>query len=529
MHDETAPGMTVPFETLNPAVLSYIKELEARYTQQLREIKNEYIILKEKYDLLIYKRFVRSAERLLADGKQPLLFNAEEIKTVTVPENTGGGFEEVKSHARRKAGRKAIDPKIPREEKIIDLEESEKTCACGSNLTRIGEETNEKLHIEPPRIYAVKTIRPKYACRHCEGTADEEKKTVRVAPAEPSVIPKSIVSPSLLSTVIVQKYEDHLPFYRQEKQFARIMVTISRQDMSNWQRLAYNKIEPLFGLMEETLKSGPVIQMDETTALVMGEEGRDDTQKSYVWVALGGPPGKKTAVYKYRRTRCGEHAKKLLEGYGGYLQTDGYAGYDSALKGNGKIIHAGCFAHARRNFFEAAQVNTNTGTAKKGVEFIKTLYVIESKLRKKYGGEEDLKKFCRVRRLCVSRPLKDFKEWLVNTKDCVPPSTLLGKAVCYSLSQWDKLVRYIESPYLTPDNNACENAVRPFVLGRKSWMFNKSPEGAESSCGMYSLIQTAKLNGLNPFDYLKTLFEKAPYASSREDWEKLLPWNIFKI
>ena len=538
MPNEATPNMAIQNETLSPAIMNYIKELEARYTQQINEIKNEYMIIKEKYDLLIYKRFGRSAEKLLADKKQPLLFDhPTEEKVQAVAEAEQEEFEEVKSHIRRKGGRKAIDPNIPREEIIIDIGEEEKTCACGSKLTRIGEETNEKLHIEPPRIYVVKTIRPKYACRGCEGTEDEDTPAVRIAPLEPSIIPKGIASASLLSTVITQKFEDHLPYYRQEIQFARIGVTISRQDMSNWQQQVYNKIKPIFFLLMEVLKSGPIMQMDETIVQVIGEEGRDDTHKSRMWLARGGPPGKPVIMYKYYETRKAEHAKELLCGYSGYLQTDGYSGYDSALKANNGIVHVGCFAHSRRKFFEAVKISPQAETAKEGIHYIKRLYAIEGDLRAKHAADEKddeeiraqkLEAFKNERKELVIPVLNEFKAWLDKTVTEVPPKMLLGEAVTYTLGQWGKLVNYIESPYLTPDNNACENAIRPFVIGRKNWIFCQSPEGAESSCGMYSLIQTAKQNGVNTFRYLNTLFKKAPYAASPEDWNKLLPWNIFK-
>jgi transposase len=206
------------------------------------------------------------------------------------------------------------------------------------------------------------------------------------------------------------------------------------------------------------------------------------------------------------------------------------------VKGNTGIIHAGCFAHARRKFFEASKVSEQSVLAKEGLQYIKQLYIIETKLRQRYEHEADAetekdrkrKMFTRVRQLCTWRPLKYFKEWLMRQQQAVPPSLLLGKAIGYSLSQWGKLARYRESPYLTPDNNACENAIRPFVLGRKNWLFNKSPEGAESSCGMYTLIQTARHNGIVPSQYLTALFQQAPLAASPEGWEKLLPWNIFK-
>ena len=535
MGSEAAPNIAIPNEILNPIIINYIKELETRYTQQINEIRNEYLIIKEKYDLLIYKRFGRSAEKLLADKKQPLLFDTEERKnTLAVQEEE---FTEVKSFVRKKKGRKAIDPNIPREEIIIDIPEEEKTCACGEELTKIGEETSEKLHIEPPRIFVVKTIRPKYACRNCEGTEDEEGKTVHIAPVEPSIIPKGIASESLLSTVIIQKFEDHLPYYRQEIQFDRIGVTISRQDMSNWQQQIYEKIKPIFCLLMEVLKSGPILQMDETTVQVIGEEGREDTLKSRMWLARGGPPGMPVIIYKYYETRKAEHAKELLSGYSGYLQTDGYRGYDSALKANSEIIHVGCFAHVRRKFFEAVKISPQAETAKEGIHYIKRLYAIEGDLRTKYAADEKddeeikaqkLEAFKNERKELVQPVLNEFKAWLDKTVTEVPPKMLLGEAITYTLGQWDKLANYLGSPYLTPDNNACENAIRPFVIGRKNWIFCQSPGGAESSCGMYSLIQTAKQNGVNTFKYLKVLFEKAPYAASLEDWEKLLPWNIFK-
>jgi transposase len=515
----------VQLETLDvPSLINYIKELET----SLSNIRNDYAVLEEKYALAIYKRFVRSAERLIADSKQQLLFTSEEDNSKSAKEPKEIEYEEVKSFKRKKKGRKAIDPNIPRIEQIIDIDESEKTCACGSDLIRFDQESNEKLHITPPQIFVVKTIRPKYACRNCEGAEDEDKPTVRIAPVEPSIIPRGIASPSLLSTIITQKFEDHLPYYRQEKQFERIGVTISRQDMSNWQQHAHRKIKPLLELMRTEIRSGPLIQMDETTVQVMGEEGRTYDQKSYMWVSCGGLADKLVVLYEYRQTRAAYNAKELLQGYSGYLQTDGYEGYDAAVRDMPGIVHVGCFAHARRKFFEAAKVTARSALAQEGIQYIKQLYIIESKLRKRYEHDEDQSKFCRVRQLCAWRPLKDFKEWLLKQRDEVPPSILLGIAVAYTLSQWGKLIRYLESPYLTPDNNACENAIRPFVVGRKNWLFNKSPEGADSSCGMFSLIQTAKRNGLNPFKYLNTLFEKAPLASSPEDWVKLLPWNIFK-
>ena len=528
---------------LGTTAIDYVNEIKTQFEQQIKEIQdnyehqihklknsmieyqNKYLDIKERYDLLIFKRFMRSAEQIPLDDKQQLLFtNEAEPCEIPLQDSEEEEKTEVKSYSRSKAGRKPIDPSIRRVEKIIDIPEDEKTCACGAQLTKIGEETSEKLHIIPQQVYVEKTIRPKYACRSCEGVEEEgEKPTVKIAPVEPAIIPRSIASPSLLSTIFINKFEDHLPYYRQEKQFERIGVTISRQDMANWQQYVYRILIVLFDLMKKAVKSGPVIRMDETTVQVLREEGRSYTEKSYMWLARGGPPGQQVVWYEYHPTRAAYNARAFLEGYSGYLQTDGYEGYDSAVKDMGGIIHVGCFAHARRYFFEASKVSEKPGSAEEGIKHIRKLYYLEDELRSQNLADE---KFLDERKARAGPILEKFKSWLLKKADEVPPTRLLGKAVHYSLSQWEKMTAYLESPYLTPDNNICENAIRPFVLGRKNWLFCQSPEGAKSSCGIYTLIETAKQNKLVPFYYLKELFEKAPYASTTEDWEKLLPWNI---
>ena len=515
-------------ETRNQELQNKVNEIETNHKQNYQQLYNEYLIVKEKYDLLIYKRFGRSAEQLLADKKQQLLF-IEESGQDEAGEETPQELETVKSFTRRKGGRKPLDANLQRRPRVIDIPESEKTCACGAILTRIGEEISEKLVIVPPQIYVDQIIRPKYACRGCEGTEDEDKAVVRIAPVEPAIIPRGIASPSLLSTIFTQKFERHLPYYRQEKQFEQIGAFISRQDMANWQQQVYNTLEPLFTILKKIVKSGPVVQMDETTVQVIGEADGKDTQKSYMWLARGGPEGKKVVWYEYHRTRAAYHAAGFLEGYKGYLQTDGYEGYDCAIKGLPDIIHVGCFAHARRKFFEAAKANSyqryaESRSAEEGIKHIRNLYTIESELREK-KIDDDI--FVSERKARAGPVLEKFKGWLEKRKSEVLPSSLLGKAVNYSLRQWEKMVAYLESPYLTPDNNASENAIRPFVLGRKNWLFSQSVGGAKSSCGMFTLIETAKENDLIPFKYLMALFEKAPIAFSPEDWEKLLPWNIF--
>jgi transposase len=246
------------------------QELERNLTE-LKEYQNKYLELKEQYDLLIYKRFGRSAEQLLADEKQLLLFTEEAEQISEEEKIKKEELQPVKSFLRKNGGRKPLSANLTRKERTIDISEREKTCVCGARLVKIGEETSEKLEITPPEIFVDKIIRPKYACRCCEGTEDEGIPAVRIAPVPESIIPRSIASPSLLSTIITQKFQMHLPYYRQEKQFEDIGVTLSRQDMSNWQQQVYKKLNPLFALLKETVKGLHVLQIDETTVQVMGE------------------------------------------------------------------------------------------------------------------------------------------------------------------------------------------------------------------------------------------------------------------
>jgi transposase len=490
----------------------YISQLEA---QNLNWAK-KYQLLEEKLALALHRQFGRKAENV---PDQIELFDTEETSVPDEPSEE----EAINSYKRKKKGRKPLDENLPRKERIIDIPDEEKSCACGTELRKIGEEVSEKLHVIPPRIWVERIIRLKYACQNCEGTANEDAPTVKIAPQEPSIIPKGIATPGLLAFLMVNKYVDHLPFYRQEKRFERMGARISRQNMSNWQKKSYEALIPLFELLKKHIKSGSVLQMDETTVQVLNEPGRNNEQKSYMWLARGGPPGQPAVYYEYHPTRASVHAKNFLIGFKGYLQTDGYQGYKTAVEGNPDIHLVGCFAHARRKFFEADKASKKSKSALEGIKHIKKLYALENELRSKDLSPED---FLKERKSKAEPVLERLKQWLDKRAENVLPESALGKAVHYAVNQWDFLIRYLESPYLTPDNNASENAIRPFVLGRKNWLFSGNPKGADSSCAMYSLVETAKQNDLNPFDYLHFVFSKAPLISNEQGWEALLPWNI---
>lgn len=509
-------------ETLSPEVQEYIYSIEEKADKAIRAWENRYASLEEQYKLLLLQKFGRKSEKELLEERQQFLFDSDE--STSSEQDTEESTSVIKAYQRKKPDRKPIDESIPREEVIIDIPEEEKHCACGHTLTRIGEETLEKLHVIPPKMWVERIIRPKYGCKACEGSGDEEKRAVRIADVHPAIIPKSIVTPSLLSFIIVNKFVDHLPYYRQEKRFERIGIHISRQNMSNWQQAAFEKIEPMIECLAEHIRSGPVANMDETPVQVMGESDRKNTSKSYMWLTRGGPPDKPALLYSYRETRGAGHIIKILKDFKGYLQTDGYEAYNTAIAGNEDIIHVGCMAHARRKFHEAAKASKKPGSAQEAIQKIKKLYMIEERLRNDEELSDD--EFLTERKVQVLPELEKFKTWLEKRSSQVPPSLLLGKAIAYTLNEWPKLVRYLDSPYLRPDNNIAEQAIRPFVIGRKNWLLSGSPKGAMSSCAMYSLIETAKQNSLNPNDYLRTVFERAPLVKTSEDWKALLPWNI---
>ena len=431
---------------------------------------------------------------------------------------------EVLARTRSRPRRRPLPQALPRVEQVIDLPEQDKQCECGHPLVRIGEDTSEKLDVIPPQVRVIRTVRPKYACHHCEGSGDEEHPAVRIAPPPPALIPKGLASEGLLAFIATAKFCDALPLYRQERQFARLGVELSRRTMSDWMIAAATACQALMPALLDKLRCGPTLQIDETTVQVLKEQDRANTDLSYVWVARGGPPDEPVVVYRYEPSRAARVAAQIIGDYQGYVQTDGYDGYARPCAQPG-IVHVGCWAHVRRAFKEAAdalgKVSSRAGSALQALGFIAKLYRAESQLSK--YRDEDPERFVAARRAQVQPVLAKFHAWLQDKGDQVLPGSALGKAVAFALSEWPKLISYLDHPQLRPDNNACEQAIRPFVVGRKNWLFSGSPRGAEASAILYSLIETAKANRREPYWYLRELFEKLPHARTRADYLSLLP------
>ena len=273
----------------------------------------------------------------------------------------------------------------------------------------------------------------------------------------------------------------------------------------------------------QCILEGPLVQLDETPLQVMNEVGRANSTKSWMWLARGAPSEHPLVLYTYRTSRNRSYPRELLASHRGYVQTDGWQEYDRAFEELPGIIHVGCWAHVRRKFFEASKAGKRLGAAEEGLTYIQRLYHIENHLR-----EQNLPpaEFLLSRREQSLLLLEEFRRWLEDRQASILPQSLVGKAISYALRQWKKLLRYLEDPILRPDNNDAENAIRPFVLGRRNWLFSGSPAGADASCAIYSLIQTAVLNKLDPYTYLHYLFDTIPRMKSEADYAALLPENL---
>jgi transposase len=477
--------------------------------------------LEERIRLLQNELFGRKSEKQpKPDQQQMLLFDEQTAE----PEQEEPPLVTVPTHTRKKCGRKPLPEELPRIEVILDIEESEKICGCGCELSHIGNDTAEKLEIIPAKVQVIRYIRKKYACKNCEGVEDDGP-TVKIASLPPQMIPKSIATPGLLAHIIVSKFEDALPFYRQEKILQRMGVDLPRSTLCNWAVKVADGIEPIMKLLQDEMRSGPLINIDETPVQVLKEPGRSNTSKSYMWVYRGGDPDKPVLIYQYHPTRSGEVPLTFLKGYRGYIQTDGYSGYDALGRQKG-IELVGCWAHVRRKFHDVIKAKSGKkkqGVADKAIQLIGDLYRIEKQAKEK---NLSLDAIYQLRQQEAKPILEKLHNWLLIKMDITPPKSLLGIAVNYTLKYWDRLIRYIDDGRLRPDNNMAENAIRPFVVGRKNWLFSGSPDGARASSALYSLIETAKANGLRPYEYLRFLFERLPYAQTEQDYKNLLPKNI---
>jgi transposase len=495
------------------------EELEAKLKKQ-NELEAKLQWFEEQFRLMQHKRFGASSEKALPGQLE--LFN--EVENESNPDLPEPVLESIIYQRRRKkrGHREAMLENLPVETIEYRLPEEEQVCTCcGGALHEMSTEVRQELIYIPAELKVRKHVQYVYSCRRCE---DEEIETpIKTASMPKPAIPGSLASPSILSHIMTQKYVDGLPLYRQEKQFTRMGINLSRQTFANWMIIGTDRwLSVLYNRMHILLLKLDILQADETTLQVLHEPDRPATSKSYLWLYRTGKEGPPIILYDYQETRAGENPKNFLNGFKGYLQVDGYAGYHKVPD----VTLVGCWAHSRRGFTDALRSlpanSTKPVTATEGLNFCNQLFAIERKLK-----ELDPKDRYEAR-LKQSKPVLDaFLSWLKVQENKVLPKSALGKAITYCLNQWNKLVAFLEDGRLEIDNNLSERSIKPVVIGRKNWLFANTPQGARASAIIYSIVETAKANGLNPYYYLRYLFEQLPNIDLTDEnaLDQLLPWS----
>ena len=497
--------------------------LEQERQNELRARDDRIEALIEQLRLLKTQVFGRSSEKRTADEVSPdqarLLFDEAEAIAHTSAGSAAPESLTIPAHWRKKSGRKALPSDLPRIEVIYDLPEADKRCAQdGSVLEVIGDEQAEQLDYVPAKLRVIRHVRLKYGCPCC-------KQGVTLAPTPTQLFPKSNATPALLAHITTAKYVDGTPLHRQEAQFARIGVELPRATMARWMiQLGGEHVVPLINLLNEQCLAQPLIHMDETTVQVLKSD-KAPSADHWMWVRASAPPGKRLVLYDYDPSRGGAIPTRLLEGFDGTLLTDGYEAYAAAVTAH-SLTHAGCWAHARRKFEEARKVQAQPDSrARIALDYIGRLYAVEHHLREHAESISDEKRL-QIRQTQSKPVLTELHRWLVAMSHEVLPQSALGKAIAYALAQWPKLIVFVDRAEVPLDNNRCENAIRPFVIGRKNWLFSDTQAGAQASANLYSLIETAKANGIEPHAYLTWLYTQLPHATRLEHFEAMLPWNV---
>lgn len=496
-------------------MLLELQKLVAQKEDELATKDEQYQSLLERYNGEMAKKYGKSSEKF--PGADETFNEAEEILDEADNAILTDTLSTEKSPDKSKPKRKPLPKDLPRKEIVVDLNENEKVCdCCQGKLHKIGESRSEKLEFIPAHIQVIETVRPKYACKYCEQSGTENH--IKIAPVPATPIPKGIATASLLSQLISAKYQYGLPLYRQESMFNDHGIELSRQTMSDWMLRCSDLLMPLYGKLKKVLLKQPVIHADETPLKVI----RAEKATSYMWVYCCGRDAPaddsmpNIVLFDYQNSRASDCVVGYLNGFNGYLQVDGYAAY-----GKTDAVLAGCMAHVRRKFVEAkaAQGKKKTGKADVALNLIGKLYGIERGIQDKLPQEKQ-----KIRQEKSKPIIEKLYNWAIENKEKVPRSLKLGAAISYLLNQFHKLTTYLEDGQINIDNNRAERAVKPFVIGRKNWLFSNTPCGANASATLYSIVETAKANGLMVEQYLATCLDEL--AKKPESIDHLLPWNM---
>jgi transposase len=486
--------------------------LMALLSQQEQTIQS----LQHQLHLFRTARFGRKSEKGVVPEQMALQFDeaipveedpskeqAADIQTVTFTRNKKG------------TGRKPLPPSLPYVEHVYDLTDEEKHCSCGCTLTHIRDEITEQLDVVPQMTFRVVHIRKQYACKGCEDSMKLAK-----FPQQP--IPQSIATPGLLAAVINSKFRCHMPLYRQEAMFHEAGVSLTRGTLSNWMIKAADLLTPLVKLMEDEIQNYDIAYADETTLQVLNEKGKSPTQKSYMWLFIGGPPVKRAFVYQYHPSRSHQIPINFFSDFKGYLHADCYQAYVT-LGLQESIQHVACWAHARRYFVDVAKITKKQGLAHQVITMIGQLYHLEAQLKEHKASADVIF----ATRINTAQPiLNELKELLEQASLRVFPKSPIGHAVFYALNHWHSLKTYLHDGRLEIDNNLSERSIKPFVIGRKNWLFHGNEAGARAGSILFSLIETCKHHQVDVFSWLKYALTHVQQAHTVEQLEQLLPYNI---
>ncbi len=490
---------------------------------ELRVVTVERDLLQERVNAFLRQAFAAKSEARGTHQKDLFINEAEALAPTA---GTSAAQEDVPEvtvvarHERKRRGRKPLDPALPREVVRHELPEAERICPHdGVALVEIGVETSEQLDIIPQKIRVIQHQRVKYACPCCD-------QGIKVTPAQMRIIPKGLLTESALAWVVTSKYQDALPLYRQAALLGRFGGDLSRNTLAASVVRVGEAVQPIINLMRDHLLESDLVYGDETVIQVLKESGRAAQTKSYLWAQMNGT-GPPVRLFGYAPGRGSTQASERYAGMkqGAALMTDGYEVYNGIARAQG-LVHLGCWAHCRRYFIEAEaalpkSVRHPEQPATQFIAAIAQLYLVEGRARGMTIEERG-----RLRHT-NSRPVLDrIQELLHQHLHTVAPNSLLGKALHYMEGQWPKLIRFVDNGAWPIDNNLCENAIRPFVVGRRNWLFADTVGGAHASANLYSLIETCKANSIDTYQYLIALFKTLPLAKTADDYEALMPWRI---
>ena len=504
-------------------------DLDNAHTAQLAAIRQEahdYVIRMLEQAVLARQRlFGASSEQLSAqsrlfdEAETLALLSTEAQDTAPIPAEVRASSPELdtgKPAVKPARGKRAPLPaQLERVDVVHDVPASARTCPCGTPMVEIGQDISEQLDIVPMQVRVLRHIRKRYGCPKGDQAPIS-------APVPAQVLPKSNASNDLLAMLLVTKYVDGLPLARFEYVLARAGVTVPRQTLARWVIGTARALQPIANLMRDVLLGHDVIHMDETPVQVLKEPGRAPSSKSQMWVQRGGPPGKPVILFEYDPSRAQAVPLRLLEGWKGHLMADGLESYGAIAFCEG-VTRLGCWAHARRRFVDASKVLPagKRGRAHEALALIGKLYAIERDARELSDAARLAQRQSRSRAV-----LDELRRWLDQMLPTVPPTSVLGGALGYLHRQWPRLIPYLARGDLPIDNNPAENAIRPFVVGRKAWLFSDTQAGARASALIYSLVETTKANGMEPYLWLRNALRALPTATTVEHFEALLPWNL---